>query len=882
MRNFKGWARMCAVIAIAAMAAGCSDGEVWKGAQAFTPDITPVPLIISFSASPEQIKAGESTTISWKVADANRVQISAISSGGPVAFSVDTTELTGSAVASSLSATTDFVLTVTKQMAAPEGEASAAIAKKMKAQEGALEGTPDAGTPELESPDAGAASVSQTITVTVATASQITAKIWADKESVAASEQTILRWEVAPAEGMTIEVSADSGEPIVATDQCEGDIASILEQPPLEAIPAVGCAVVAPPEETVYSIKATDANDPANIVEESFTIAVEDVALEAEIRVNGEKDSVRVTNLESEVQVSWTAAPANAAVTVTATPAPISCTPALPTGEPVEYTSASCRLSAVPTTFAIHAESAGKTADDTVDVQLGDVNAAIDVRADEWAFEGEEVPVAIDLKAGVAPAAIREVQLTDLKAGIKKITLPLQAPVKVFVPKAGVAVKMIDSAGTEHDYGIRVRALSTIAEEVDAAMAITKFAIDPNDLQTRFTGVEMKGYNKGVVRIYRNGSNNRDIDIATPIKGTLGKVGGFWNDAVFEASGARLPVNAIAVRPANSKEVYFGTAGAVMVSDDGGQNFSLLAPVLRVSESAGDYSGSHTSCRGKTQKGIPASDSNQLVALNQVCDIVVGKGGRLLVATDDATFAISDVAKFRAKDASAAVQGRKSVLYRRATDDLECVDEDCQTVFAASDQGVFKNAGDGESWENFGSLGKRAFSVAVIGNKVYAGTEDGLYESDISAASWKQLGLAGSKVFSMAIDPSVGLYGSMIIAGTDKGISVTRDSGKAWSPIAAGGQAESLSVAIVSKEIEAGKKKVAVSIGSGNTTIYGETDVNKACATCPGAPAQPKPEDQPKPADQPKPETPATPAAPEQPAPEQPAPEQPAPEQPQP
>ena len=225
----KKCAKLLTVAVVAMVIAGCADGEMKFGGQDF--DImAPQPSILAFYATPDTIKAGQSTTLSWEVIGADSVEITAISSGAPVDFHIKTDELSGSAGTPALSATTDFVITATKQLVETEetesppaeGEMSESayvpIAQKFK----------DEVAPEAPAADPTVASVSETFTVTVIPADGISATITADHEEIAPGDSTIIRWEVTPADGVVVSVSADSQEPIIATDQCDGDMQSIL------------------------------------------------------------------------------------------------------------------------------------------------------------------------------------------------------------------------------------------------------------------------------------------------------------------------------------------------------------------------------------------------------------------------------------------------------------------------------------------------------------------------------------------------------------------------------------------------------------------------------------------------------------------------------
>ncbi|HPQ80430.1 MAG TPA: hypothetical protein PLZ86_01765 [bacterium] len=802
-----------AVIA-SAFAGGCSDGDPWQVGDRDL-NIAPGPQIIQFYADPSAVKAGESTTIGWEVAGADLVEITAVSEADETPqVVVSDGSLTGSAPVNDLRSTTHFTLTAT--MSAPVEDSGA------KAQ-------------EAVPPPSGASFMSQTITVTVEGSTEISASIEADLHELVPGEQTVIRWSVSPAEGVAIEVSSDSGEPIAATAECDGDIQEILSQPVSDEFPAVGCAVVAPDSNTVYTVKAASVSDSANFAEDSVEIKVEEVKPEAEIRVNGDRET-RITSTEDEVEVTWVVSPVDAEVTVTANPPVESCTPELPVGLATEVTSARCKLSAIPTVFSIEAKVGNMpSAVSTAEVRQSAVKAGIDIRSDEWAFEGETVGLEIMLKAGIDPTAILEVQITDRDEGIKHVSvLPTVEPVRVVVPMDGVTVTMVDATGEAHAPKTAVRAIPTDPISVGEDNTVTKLALDPNDPSKRLVGLHIPGYNKGKVRILVNSGDPRDIDFATLLKKELygTEKPKYWHDETMDEFINTFPVNALTVHPTDSSKILMGTTGGAFYSTDGGKSFAIVFPGAFVSKTGKDHPLSHNTCRGKVQTNAPHSkyNKNRIVGFNQFCDIAVGKGGRFIAATDTGAFTIANIDDYMPltgiSDRQKEIKGHGSVLFGHVVDDIECLDDECMTALAATDTGVFKSVDGGESWEAFGSMNAAAFSIAVLGDQVFAGTEDGVYSSGLAQGSWTKLGLAGFKVFALAVDPNMGPFGVMLLAGTDRGVQVTRDTGKNWSAVEAAGSEESLSVAIASAPGSLGRKVVGVMVGSGSSVIAGKTEVS--------------------------------------------------------
>ncbi len=850
MKRKNSWIGTAVLIVTAIFITACDDGQLRLNETDFS--ISPAtPTIIRFDADPNNVDAGGQSTITWEVDDADSIEITSAGADGSTPLHVQTSEVSGTAVAQNITSDTEFTITATFS-GSVEGSEEQPLEEEPKeitinayppsgAEEEAAEGeegdelAPDTSTAALPA--------TKTITVTVNKVSNLSATIQADSTNLTPGESTIVRWSV-NSEDAAIEI-VDSNdivvEPTYAGADCDItdpsellDLGTQTDGPQTE-----GCAAVTPAgPSTIYTITATVGDDePAR---DDVEIFVNDTDITAEIKINGVKDA-KVNNFSEPVEVTWIAEPVGAVVTIIANPADsvISCEPELPQGQAVEYTSSTCSLSD-ETEFSIRvAMSAADDAvylEDFASVTRGSANAGIDIRADEWAFSGEEVSVEIKVKEGVDPTAIKEIHITDALAGLMIIPFPIQTPlVKVIVPKLGVNVKMIDVTEQETDYGTRVRALTTIEDNVtSSAEAITELMFDPNDVKSRFVGVQMPGFNAGKARIYKNGADV-DVDFGTPLKAFQGLTKN-WQDTVLDAKIKTFPVNTIAVRPGNSSEIYVGTTGAVVVSTDGGNTFSLTAPALRISSDGKNYDGSHPSCRGLDQTGVKASHEHQVVSLNQICDIEIGANGRFIVGTDDGAFTIRDIDAFRAGNADVKVIGHPSseanadseglLTYKHVVDDIECIDTDCNKVFAATDRGVLVSEDGGETWSEFGGLSSRAYKITHLGQMLYAATEGGVFETDLSSASWESMGLEYSAK-SVAIDPNEGQFGRMVIASTDQGVFVTRDSGDSWSTIEAAGDTASRDVAISTMPAKSGGGKlITVMLGSGKKAIYGQTLVN--------------------------------------------------------
>ncbi len=826
------WISKILLLAVVFLTA-CDDGELRVRKQNFS--ITPAsPVIVKFDADPNQILAGESSTITWEVSGADAIEITSVGKDGSSPIHVETKEAAGTVVAKNLTADTDFIITATVAAGAeaeddvvPKGISISAYPPK--GEDVAIGG-------KVEDPSGSSTALpsTKTITVKVVSAEEVSAMITADKGTLAEGESTIIRWSVTP-EDATVEVVDDQGvaaAPTYAGDDCLiSDPDELLDRgTPTDQVPAKGCAVVSPLQSSVYTVTGTSKS--GTIGSADVAVSVANVEIFAEIKVNGVKNA-KVFSFSDPLDITWKAEPAGSIVTIKANPTAVSCTPELPAGQAVNYSSASCVVSGA-TEFIIEVEtpSAGK-ASDTANVALGETNVGLDIRSDEWAFPGEEVSLEIKAASGTDASQIKEVQISDLSAAgfIKRIQLPTAGLVKVITPPEGIRVKMVDTSDHVTDYGVMVRSVATFIENVtENADAITTLSFDPNNKSTRFAGVQMSGWNHGKLRIYKNGADI-DIDLGTALKSS-NSIGNGWVESFLNDVIHYFPVNAISVRPGNSNEIYVATTGGVMVSDDAGKNFGMLVPARFISSNGKDYDGSHPTCRGLELTGVEASHPKQITNLKQVCDLEVSNSGRLIVATDMGILTIKNVQALRDKKAEAGVVGRPAkgetaessgyLTFGHVVDDVICADSDsCSKAFAAADNGVFVSNDGGEIWAAFGTLSARAYELKILGDTIYAATESGVYQSPIASAEWSRMGV-DSKVLSLAIDPTVGKFGRMLIAATEDGMVVTRDSGATWSAMNVDGISAGDSVALWANTSQFGGKMINVMFGSGKNIVFGQ------------------------------------------------------------
>lgn len=864
-RTTKNAWRILVAFALVLVVAGCDDGSLATG---MNPDITPpAPMVIKFAAEPSTINSGESTTISWEVAGADNVEITAVSStGAPVSFDIQTEDLSGAAPVT-LTSTTDFVLTATKsadnlesEEGEAEGEEGGEEAAAQKTKGGQIQFGPEV-EDEIPEPSGSAtpavSSVSQTITVTVVAADELTAFIEAQKPSVLACEQTIISWTVTPSENITVQVTADTGEAISPTDQCSGSITDILGQPAVETTPAVGCAVVAPCEDTTYTVKATDAS--GNEATDSASIGVEgDVT--AKIKAGNNEstyDSAEdiiymVESFQQSVAVHWQATPEAAKVTITASPA-ATCDEELPSAaEGKTSGSINCTLSG-ETKFSISAQlgSADPVIDEVV-VTAGGGAAGL-VVADMWAFEGEAVALDMKLTSSSVPTSVAKLTvngtaidsslLESLKAG-QEIKVP-----NVIATAPNVKIALLDSVGSELYSTEKVQVIELVVDKIDDDEAAVS-SIEYNAAGTSFVGVQRAGFQKGEGRVYIDGSA-KHFDFGKAIMNEY-NMGDMWNEDFFDYIDT-YPV-AVTSRVDMAEHVFAGTTGALMWSKDGGVSWEkamvsrrIAGPNYEKPDVPEAKFGDHLSCGRadyvefggpKIQKGSKMrKEAGDIISLNQMCDIFVSKDGWAIVATDFGVQVEKNLDNNLDNDDFVWIGTPKEgvtqqqlddggiLTYGKIANDIEVITDasgNIEKVYAATvnphtfEGAVYVSDDGGIHWEQVGSSLPAVYALKYDARNqaMYVGTEMGLFVKEAGSDTISGTALA-DPVLSIAIDEHSPATKMTIMAGTPTGVQVSRDSGSSWVAMAVnGGEEAAVEAMAISSKAVGSNVKYGIAIGS--------------------------------------------------------------------
>lgn len=114
-----------------------------------------------------------------------------------------------------------------------------------------------------------------------------------------------------------------------------------------------------------------------------------------------------------------------------------------------------------------------------------------------------------------------------------------------------------------------------------------------------------------------------------------------------------------------------------------------------------------------------------------------------------------------------------------------------KTIFAGTDNGIYKSTNGGTTWAQSGLTGNHVQSLAISpvfasDGTVFSGTNSaGIYKSTNGGTSWSQVGLTGIGVTALAVSPNFATDRT-VFAGTNGGIYKSVDAGINWTAINTG------------------------------------------------------------------------------------------------
>ncbi len=849
--------RIVAVAAITLLVSACSDGELKFGGQT---DIVPPEILIDFSANPAQINEGGSTTLKWDVKNASHIQISGKAIAAEEAgfsYNFETEEMAGEVTVDGIPADIDLTLTATNTIDLPvtpeEGEQAEEEQGEDK-PEGSVSEDEEADkeeekeeTAEDEAEDTEAAedaegenqaaytfkkmgqipvgvtpevqpeivpttiSASKTIRVTVIPASEMIAEITAEQTNLSTGDSTVIRWNYS--DDLTASVTSSTNQVIEPQADCalETGTPGVISE----------CATVSPQTTTTYVLTALDAD--GNEYTDSVMVNVEEVDLQAEIRVNGSDGFYSISNPMESFQVTWNVEPENALVTITADPE-AQCDKEFPVEIESASGSATCTVSpnSVQTNFSIIATLGDQQDTENVIVKIvaSSGGAPLQVISEPWAVESEEIEVEVKADNLAQITAIESIKVCgqtidkqDLAEGTKQSCRVTNkgAPIEVKYaameePKTQQAVESIIPLANQqffHNAGNQ------------QALPVTKVLIDKNNINKAYYGVQRPEF--GEISVYKvtNFADSLEfaIDIEESIKHAFDLQDLWQNNTFFDER--EYPVGAIAIREGNDSQMFAASTGIIMYTNDGGEDWDRLDAIMYYRDD--NYTGE--TCAGKSQANLPpAMDygrDEDVVAIGQICDMIAKADGRFIVAFDRGVAITENVDAFIESWEDAPwygipVNGKTAEEWgyvpTTVAHDLEEVGN---KVYVATNQGVYVNDGSSRTWDAFngGEINNNTKVYSLAYNErtdeLYAGVEHGVYVTSVDNANWTKNSDMQGLVLSLAVDPYASAEKPVVIAGTTTGMAITRNGGDSWSHLtspAVEDLAEVRSVALAAKQ----------------------------------------------------------------------------------
>ncbi|HMV46210.1 MAG TPA: Ig-like domain-containing protein, partial [Blastocatellia bacterium] len=150
-------------------------------------------------------------------------------------------------------------------------------------------------------------------------------------------------------------------------------------------------------------------------------------------------------------------------------------------------------------------------------------------------------------------------------------------------------------------------------------------------------------------------------------------------------------------------------------------------------------------------------------------------GATVLAATDGGVFRLGDVS---GNWVAANLTRRVSSLLVNGA-----------TAFAGTlDDGVYRSADDGRTWQSLSKLGLsnlsvRALGLSANGASLFAGTDAGIYRSDDGGGTWRAV---NRDLPSNLVVTSFQTSGAKLYAGSVYGVFLSEDNGENWKQINAG------------------------------------------------------------------------------------------------
>lgn len=455
-------------------------------------------------------------------------------------------------------------------------------------------------------------------------------------------------------------------------------------------------------------------------------------------------------------------------------------------------------------------------------------------------FEGEEITVGLNATVEGGTAVDTDaVTLTvsgvpgSFKAS-DEIKIPVSGSGNYTVTASGdgltpatatINVNVRKWVGSPAADGKVVSAITPIAGTVDAALIGFRGDLSSTG-ELYIKKIEVKGDSIS--------SNLYAIPFQSTFEGQP-QFGGTWNSKMTQVLDT-FPVNSIAIDV--SGKLLAGVPAGVVYSDDSGVTWKGLGNLAGLIYNPNkDYPGYHRGCKGHQIKGWKGWE---IGGLQDICDVLVDEDGTLYVATSNLVTSLQHGIDAYLNDkknpdntwAGTPGPGQSGELtFQTVNHDLEKVGS---KLFSASDKGLLASSDKGIHWGYAGGLNDiPVISVTAdkVNNKLFVGSEDSLYSCDIEGVSCSKLSGVAGPVYDIKIDPVQ--VGTVYVA-TASGVKLSRNLGQGWLDISKGRMSGATSVEKLA--ISKVGDRVAIFAGA-NAGIYASIATVKVSApTLPAGP----------------------------------------------
>jgi hypothetical protein len=109
-----------------------------------------------------------------------------------------------------------------------------------------------------------------------------------------------------------------------------------------------------------------------------------------------------------------------------------------------------------------------------------------------------------------------------------------------------------------------------------------------------------------------------------------------------------------------------------------------------------------------------------------------------------------------------------------------CSNVNGTSIFAGTDNGIYRTTNNGVSWTNIGLTTSDVTAINFIGSTIFVGTLNGIFRSTNTGGVWTSSGLDGNVLTSLQVS------GSNIFAGTSAGVFMSTNGGVSWASVNTG------------------------------------------------------------------------------------------------